>query len=95
MPKIRPAPKEDRQAFGKQLSKGQRRLFNQLAHLVDQHRTTLDWYHAVGKLVRELHEAIAAARRGTGWAATSMSGATSFASSGPLSDHGEVLAFSY
>jgi hypothetical protein len=37
--------------------------------LVDQHRTDLAWYHAVGKLVRHLHDAIPAARRGTGWAA--------------------------
>jgi hypothetical protein len=69
MPKIRPAPKADRLAFGKQLPKGQRPRFAQLAYLVEQHRTDLDWYHAVGKRVRELHEAIPAARRGTGWAA--------------------------
>src|SRR5262249_61120398 len=35
----------------------------------DQHRTDLGWYHAVGKLVRDLRDAIPAARRGTGWAA--------------------------
>ena len=35
MPKIRPAPKADRQAFGKQLPKGQRPLFDQLARLVE------------------------------------------------------------
>jgi hypothetical protein len=69
MPKIRPAPQAARQAFGKHLPKGQRLLFPQLAHLVDQHRTDLDWYHAVGRLVRELHDAIPAAQRGTGWAA--------------------------
>jgi hypothetical protein len=69
MPKIRPAPKADRQAFGKQLPKGQRSLFDRLADLIDQHHTDLDWYHAVGRLVRELHDAIPAAQRRTGWAA--------------------------
>jgi hypothetical protein len=69
MPKIRPASQADRQAFSKRLPKGQRLLFAQLANLVEQHRTDLDWYHAVGRLVRELHDVIPAARRGTGWAA--------------------------
>jgi len=69
MPKIRPAPREARQAFGKQLPKGQRPRFAELAHLVEQHRTDLDWYHAVGTLVRKLRDAIPAARRGKGWAA--------------------------
>jgi hypothetical protein len=69
MPTIRPAPKADRQAFGKQLPKGQRHLFAELARLVDQHRTDLDWYHAVGKRVWDLNDAIPAARRGMGWAA--------------------------
>ena len=69
MPKIRPAPKADRQAFGKQLPKGQRSLFDRLADLIDQHHTDLDWYHAVGKLVRDLRDAIPAVRRGTGWTA--------------------------
>jgi hypothetical protein len=69
MPKIRPAPKADRQAFGKQLPKVQRPLFAELARLVEQHRTDLDWYHAVGRLVRELHDAIPADQRRTVWAA--------------------------
>src|SRR5262249_39194921 len=69
MPKIRPAPKADRLAFGKQLPKGQRPHFAELAHLVEQHRTDLDWYHAVGKLVRDLRDAIPSVRRGKGWAA--------------------------
>ena len=69
MPKIRPAPKADRQAFSNRLPKGQRPLFAQLGYLVDQHRTDLDWYHAVGRLVREMHDAIPASRRGKGWAA--------------------------
>jgi hypothetical protein len=74
MPKIRPAPKADRRAFSKQLPKGQRPRFAALARLIDQHRTDLGWYHAVGKLVRELHDAIPAAQRGTGWA-TALAGA--------------------
>jgi hypothetical protein len=69
MPRIRPSPKAARQAFSKQLPTGQRPRFAELARLVAQHRTDLGWYHAVGKLVRELHDAIPAARRGTGWAA--------------------------
>jgi hypothetical protein len=69
MPKILPAPKEARQAYGKQLPEGQRPLFDQPAHLIEQHRTDLDWYHAVGKFVRDLRDAIPAARRGKGWAA--------------------------
>jgi hypothetical protein len=68
MPKIRPAPKAARQAFSKQLPKGQRPLFAQLAHLVNHHRTDLDWYHAAGRLVRELHDAIPADQRRTVWA---------------------------
>jgi hypothetical protein len=68
MPKIRPAPKADRQAFSNRLSKSLRPLFSELAHLVDHHRTDLDWYHAVGRLVRELHDAIPAAQSRTGWA---------------------------
>ena len=69
MPTIRPAPKADRQAFSNRLPKGQRPRFAQQARLVAQHRTDLDWYHAVGKRVREMHNAIPAARRGKGWAA--------------------------
>jgi hypothetical protein len=69
MPKIRPASQADRQAFSNRLSKALRPLFAELARLVEQHRTDLDWYHAVGRLVRELHGAIPAALRGTGWAA--------------------------
>jgi hypothetical protein len=68
MPKIRPAPRAARQAFSQQLPTGQRPRFAELAHRIDQHRTDLSWYHAVGKLVRELHDAIPAARRGAGWA---------------------------
>jgi hypothetical protein len=48
--------------------------FAQLARLVEQHRTDLDWYHAVGKLVRELRDAITAAQRGQGWT-TALAGA--------------------
>jgi hypothetical protein len=69
MPKIRPSPRAARQAFSQQLPTGQRPRFAELARLVDQHRTTLAWYHAVGTLMKELRDAIPAARRGTGWAA--------------------------
>jgi hypothetical protein len=69
VPKIQPASKEAREPFRGRLPESQRSLFDHLVRLVAQHRTTLDWYHAVGSLVRDLHDAIPGAQRGKGWTA--------------------------
>ncbi len=69
MPKLRPARKDTKRAFTKRLPQAKRLVFDRLAGLVAQHRTDLDWYHEVGRLVRDLSAAVPAAARGTGWAA--------------------------
>jgi hypothetical protein len=65
VPHIKPASDKERQSFRSKLLPGLRRVFDDLAELIDNPRPGLKWRHRVGWLANKLRPSEA---RGTGWA---------------------------
>jgi hypothetical protein len=67
VPKIKPTPPAQQQAYRAELPRKQRPLFDQLRELIAAPRTDLPWYHAVGTLLVQLRGGRSRAERGQQW----------------------------
>jgi hypothetical protein len=68
MPKIRPAPAEARARYRGRLPRKAQPLYEALVELVAAPFGGLGWYHRLGQLMGQLHEADTATTRGQAWA---------------------------
>jgi hypothetical protein len=68
--KIQPTSKQERKHFRQGLAPEQREAFDDLAGLIDAHRTDLAWYHAVGVVVARLLPPEVRERGGVRWLET-------------------------